>query len=228
MGFVIPQIGSLAPALQALNAQEKQFNDMKTKVTFLSTQDMVAIQKDIDLMQQVLPSVKPVIPLLSSLDYLAQSSGVAIKSLDFSPGKVATQSAKIDPNAPVLKGTFPGVASLPLKLEAEGSFLNMNKFFETFDTVVPLLNIKSIEFSSQAQSSQGAPTADQPYKATVELESLYLASGDTNLTGVLVALTPAQQAILTKIADMIAAQPIPTNNALTFPVNSLRQNVFVY
>ncbi|PWU22894.1 hypothetical protein C5B42_04900 [Candidatus Cerribacteria bacterium 'Amazon FNV 2010 28 9'] len=225
--FLIPQIGLVAQHRSDVAAQQKKFDDTKAAVSFLQGLNADTLHTQATTVQSVLPQTKPVIPLLSSMEQLAAQAGISLNSLTLNPGKVSTGSA--DPSS-AQKSTIDGVYSLPMRLEVQGQFLPMHTFFKSLDQLVPLINIKTIEFTALNQAS--SVNQNSQYKAIVDLESLYvLPSSPSHTPTVQVpTLTPLNQLSLNLIASlsaMVANQPQPIIGASS-SAGLARPDVFSY
>src|SRR5258708_27410900 len=122
--FVVPQTQQIISESTQISLQQQKLADATTKVAFLQSLSAQDLQSQKTLLQTVLPSQKPVTPLISSMEQLAQDAGVTLKNFELNPGSVATNSAASTTS--ITKGFVPGVASLQLKLELQGGFAQMN------------------------------------------------------------------------------------------------------
>ena len=214
--FVFPQGQRIVTETTQITLQQKKLSDATTKVAFLQALNGQDLERERTLLQTVLPSQKPVTPLISSMEKLAQDAGVTLKNFELNPGSVATTSAT--QTTTITKGFVPGVSSLPLKLEVQGGFAQMNTFFKSLDNLVPLVNVKTINFTQLSQNITSAG-ADAQYKASVELESLYelqdatVAKIDPN--AVLTALSAQDNSLIASLSAQVAAQPAVTQTLFT-------------
>lgn len=219
--FVIPQIQQISTQRSQIAVVEKKLADMVAKVQTLQALNPEELQAQRVLLQTVLPSQKPVTPLISSLEKLASDAGVSLKNFELSPGNVATDSSKPGLQVLAVKGLIQGVGALPLKLEVQGEFSQMNVFFQSLDTVVPLVNVKTIDFTQLTQNVSSL-LANTQYKASVELESLYAlpeaGTGKVDPNAVLPIVSAQERLLIASLSAQVAAQP-PTSSVFV-PVGS--------
>lgn len=237
LSFLVPQIRLITEHANQLAIEEKKFEDLRNRVQFLTSLNRTELDTNTSLLQRVLPSVKPVIPLLSSMEQLAASAGIAVGSLEINPGKVATSGAQLSQTSTVgiQKSTVEGVYSLPLKLEIQGPFLSMNTFFKSLDSIVPLVNIKTIQFTALAKSVASDPSQAQ-YKAILELESLFILpepppKTNAQLTGPALAPLSAQnKELIASLSAMVEKTGNIGTQTIELPASftQQRQNVFEY
>lgn len=209
--FVAPHVRLISSQMANITTEQVKLDTLSTKLTFLQSLDAPSIANQKALLQNVLPSQKPVTPLISSLEKLAADAGVTFKNFELSPGSVATGGATITA-AQSAKGFVSGVGSLPLKLEVQGGFAQMNTFFKSLDTVIPLVNVKTISFTQVSQN--GVLISDSTlYKAAVELESLYslqdVSAIKADAAEVLVPLSTNDISLLNQLSSLVSAQPVP-------------------
>lgn len=201
VGVIIPQVRAIFQVFSDMKTQETALNDLKTKSDFLSGLDPTELQTQLSLMQAALPAAKPVVPLLSTIQSIAGESVVSINNFQLSPGDVATQSAGSTKTN--IAALVPGVLTLPLKMEVSGDFATINSFFQHLDVVVPLLNVSSIQFSPYTLSKT-ATTSAGLYRASVQLQSLYIQQ-DTTKDTPLTPLTSTEQQLLQTISQSVAS-----------------------
>ncbi len=198
---LVPQVKLIVEALTQLQEKETELTAITAKVSALQGIDTSLLTADIAVLETALPSQKPVLPLLYSLDKLAGASQVAISNFQVSPGDISTSSADLMSGTSLESQLAPGVLALPLDLDVTGSFSNMNTFFKTLDDVVPLIHVTSIEFAAYSGgSAQASATSSALFQANVSLESLYTANKKPGLAAAeKVDLTPEEKNLVEKL-----------------------------
>lgn len=232
LGVLIPQINLISDHNQKLTIEEKKLSDLQTRSTFLTSLNSQELTDEASVLQKVLPSQKPVMPLISSIEKLASDANVSLQSFELTPGVVATEGAtpSLQTMLPV-KGIVEGVGPLPLKMEVQGGFAQMNTFFKTLDVLIPLINVRTIEFTVLSQNRSALDPTTR-YKATIELDSLYAlpGSGKIDPSPVLTALNTQERSLMASLSAAVSNQP--QLGQMTFaPVatsSSQRQTIFSY
>lgn len=233
VAVVLPQIRLISAHTENLGVEEKKLAELQARSRFLLTLDTTVLASQQTMLQQVLPSQKPVTPLISSVERLAENAGVALLGYELSPGTVATQGAEVSTGKAIIKSIVPEVGSLPLKLDVQGAFGQMNTFFKSLDLLVPLVNVKGIDFTVLSQTKGAAPESVQ-YKASVELDSLYALPESLKLTPnpVLVAFTNNEQLLIASLSSMVSSQPALPGSAFQPQTATsggvLRQSIFSF
>lgn len=230
---VLPQINLIIAHNQNLNTEEKKLADLQTRSAFLRSLNVATLSDEQKVFENVLPGEKPVTPLISSIERLANDAGVSLLSYELSPGRVATAGAQTAPETVVVKSLVEGVGALPLKMDVQGGFVQMNTFFKSLDLLIPLVNVKTINFTVLSQTKSG-PVENIQYKASVELDALYAlpTTGRPSASPILTAFTSAQQRLIASVSAMVASQPqIVEGSFVAIPATggaTLRPSVFSY
>lgn len=203
--IVVPQINLIISDNDKLAIEQQKLTDLQAKSQFLQAQNLSDLSTQKSMLDQVLPAEKPVIPLISSIEQMATDANVLLTSYELTPGSIATDAAATKTQA---RSLVPGIGSLPLKLETQGVFASMNAFFKSLDNLVPLVNVKTIDFTVLSQS-RGAAPADIQYRASVELDSLYALPDTTrpDLNAKLIPLSVQQKQLIASLSAQVAAQP---------------------
>lgn len=218
----IPLIQKINDTSAQIADQTQMFNTVKSQVDFLQALSPDQLKNQLSVLNATLPSVKPVLPLITSIQNIAVQSGLNYGALELSPGKVSTSSAQSTLEVPQ-KSAFPGVYSLPLTFTIEGDFPSMNQYFKALDGSVPLLNVNSIAFAVSAQT-QGVTR----FKATVDLEALYIQPIPSTTSLTLTPFSLSDNQLVASLSAEIASQQLMNQSVSASPSAFSRPNVFVY
>lgn len=229
--LVIPQVNLIIAHNENLGLEQTKLTRLQQRSTFLTGLNATEISEQLKVMQTVLPSQKPVTPLISSIERLAAEAGASLQSYELAPGTIATEGGRVTERN-LVKGIADGVGSLPLSLDVQGGFIQMNSFFKTLDQLVPMVNVKTIDFTVLTQSLSGSPDSLQ-YKATVELDSLYALpeSGRGEAEPVLTAFTTQQRLLIASMSAIVSAQeqlPVFAASSPATGSGTVRDSVFSY
>ena len=96
---VIPQFNSISKLYSNLIKENKRLAQLKIKVAQLIDSENSLIVANSDKVNQALPSKKPLLELLTSLNNVGQESQVLFNDISLTPGKISTSSAKAAPTS---------------------------------------------------------------------------------------------------------------------------------
>jgi len=131
-----------------------------------------------EAVNEVLPSHKPVLELLTSLNGAAAGSGVVVTDFVLSPGEIATDSTKVQVNTRKSKGKYD---VLKLELNVTGPLKQVEEFMTLIERISPITSITDItlsrnntikdgesEISAKADLSLSTYFFTQPINAAIE------------------------------------------------------------
>ncbi len=140
--------------------------------------DMAAFQssdarKKIDL---ALPSQKPLLQLLNSVNSAAEAGPVTIVKIETSPGKLASSSAGVATDYSALSGgaaaggqKINGVDILQIQVTIKGTLAQINGFVDKIETSVPITDLTRIRLASAGNAEQ----TNNQFEANLTLTSFY-------------------------------------------------------
>lgn len=153
------QIGQTRNDLAKSRARLEELNQRVSSLQTLRDGDLGEMQ---DVVEQALPSEKPVFELLTSLSNLAVQSGVRITDLQTSPGSIATDAARLRPAAGASSANLtpsqqaalaqrnrnrPAYESLKVTLVADGQFEALNGFLLSLGNLLPLVDLAEVRLA---------------------------------------------------------------------------------
>lgn len=199
LAVLVPRISQTLALRAHVVALRDDIAKKQTQLATLASLTQSQIVRDQEVLRGVLPQEKPVLPLLYSLDRLAIASQVSVSNFTISPGLLGTGSAKLDAN--VTPTTIsPILLALPLKMNVTGQFENLRSFFTSLDSVVPFIQVDSIEFGVVQSTTAPVVASSSAYTADVKLSTLYIGralKGD----GDIVLFTKDQQDLLSQLTQ---------------------------
>lgn len=178
-----------------LEAKNRQLNDMLDP----------SLISQIQTVDQVLPSKKPLLELLTSVNQAGQANQITFVSIELTPGVIATNSA-----TPARRGNAKGAGnnSLDISMNVEGTLSQLNQFFTTVEKSSPLTTVTELSLQPQGRQQTVGTTdtlatlSERRYRAEVTLAASYFTQSVTaNLDAALPTITPAQTALLSQLDD---------------------------
>ncbi len=146
------------------------------------------------LVNEALPSNKPLLEFLTSLNTIAVVNEIAVTNFEINPGIIATDASQVN-QASKAKGS---VDSLELSLEIEGSFDQLQAFLLDIERISPFTTITTLSLGKGASAADrgtdrliSASLTTKTYffvqtiKATVEAPLPKLGANDRNVLNAL-------------------------------------------
>lgn len=147
-----PRIDSLNNLSKKIKNEQQVLEKYQTKI---KDTEQIALLKEFqnkEAIDQVLPSYKPLLELLNSLNNLAISNQTILEKLDLSPGKIASQGAEITEEKASNKT---GYAGMEISFTARGQLENLDNFLNSIEQMSPITSVKSISLQRKEQESNG-------------------------------------------------------------------------
>lgn len=165
---IYPQIQE-SLSLQSLYSREQpQLEKLQAKLLDLRSIDSTTEYAQADIVNAALPSRKPLLEFLTSLNSIAVSNNITINNFQLSPGQISTESAGTTSQT---RQRVASVDTLELELEIEGSFDALQKFLLDIEKISPFTTITRLSLG------QGASAADRgtnrPIKASLSTSTYF-------------------------------------------------------
>lgn len=157
--FVIrPKFANLFEIKAEIDDSRSQLEKLERKLQDLEQLRLSEQFQKKDKVDEVLPSHKPLLELLSNLNQAATQTKVGIQDFKIEPGRIASSSAELG-----LKPSKQGYRQMELSLSIEGQEENVEQFLELVERIAPLTTI--IELNINRHTEQ-VLTANQRFLET--------------------------------------------------------------
>jgi len=158
----IPQTKQVLELREDLETDQERLERVTRKATVLGGLDEASTNSIFEVVERVLPSQKPAFSVLASLRDLSVESDVSVSKFDFSPGSLATESAKKGKKKAQVR--LGGLASFPMELNLTGSVEGINRFLQGLDAMAPLVSVEDISLDLKGGGiSEGAVSLNVYY-----------------------------------------------------------------
>lgn len=217
--YLLPQISSTLEASQSLETSRQQLRTLQDKLDFIQTFQGDTFRSQENRVNTILPSYKPLLPLLNSLGQLSASQNVALTGIELNPGSISTASAESQQAAQRAAG---GLAMLPVKLNVRGGIDNVNAFLNSLNTVTPVLELSDISLNPVSGGVEVlTPSA---YEGGIGLVSYYapIASVKTSVSQKLPTLSNADLDLIQELEQYTIYA------SLIVPLTNVKENLFEY
>jgi hypothetical protein len=163
-----PQISQILQLNSKLRSENTHLEKLKRKSVELEQIKTIPEFAQSDLVHKTLPSHKPVLELLTSLNNIASLTQVSISDFTLAPGEISTDSTKVE-NTSIKKSSNYGV--LRLDLSASGSLNNVEQFMIMIERISPMTTITNLSLSRQSSNSTNGE--DVNAKAELSLNTFF-------------------------------------------------------
>lgn len=205
---LVPQISASQELLSKRGQETTRLKNLETKAQELQNMASSPIINQMFTVEKVLPSKKPLLEMLSSLNLSARESQVAITSLELTPGAISTESAAVDSSAANAKRRTSATKSkvvdtLNVDLEVEGEISAVNRFIELVEKRAPLSTITSISLRKLSTGGDLA-SGNERFGATLTVSSHFFAQSVTStVESALPKLDDKQQQLLSELRSFL-------------------------
>lgn len=157
--FFPAQIGQLRQTQASLGDLEREVSSMEDAAKIIKDNQPNVTEENLKKAMAALPNEKKTSGIVSGIANLASEHGVAVKTLEFSPGLISTASAitgyrPISPSGEVDVGG--GVKSIPAFLTVEANLSQIESFLKAVYASSQILGVTMISHSVTPQGLESA------------------------------------------------------------------------
>lgn len=206
-----PQVSAALEINSQLQDQNRTVAALEAKAQQLETVTNPELLENIEIVNALLPSKKPLLELLNSLNVVAGQTGVTYTGLELSPGSIASDSASLgDTGASrrpsVATGNSSDADTLEVKLRVQGTLEQLNQFFNLIERTSPISTITALSLTPQGRaaifSDDDGEVLPNSYEAEVTINTAYFTRAvAAAVDAALPTLTADQQQFLDEIAQ---------------------------
>lgn len=167
---VVPQIQSIFTLVTELQNANKDSLQLKQKVDQLANLPQSELLQASSTINNVLPSKKPLLELLSSYNQIAQDAGVQFSDVSLSPGRIATEAAQTGSASTAQAGKKRTAAptrrasteydQLDLSLKVSGTLAEINSFLQKVEQIAPMTTVTSMSLTEKVVRTEDEAPAD--------------------------------------------------------------------
>jgi prefoldin subunit 5 len=183
---ILPLVQQVYDLNDQVQQQTRALQSLQQKIQALNVVSDLTEFQDNDKVELALPSEKPLLPLLASVNGIAKNANVAVSDIETSPGRLATGSAA--PN----KSTNPGTPAavpivtgsqkpanapyevLTIQVTVKGQLKEINSFIEQVEHATPMINVSQIELNSlEKKVGTSVGNNENTFEAKLNLTTYY-------------------------------------------------------
>src|SRR5574340_1222221 len=139
---ILPQFNKIMIVQSKLDQEKKLLSQLQNKMQALTESQTLDLVNEADLVDSALPSHKPLLELMNSVNFMASWAQVNITDIQLSPGEISTDSAQTTGAAKTAvakskKNVPKAYKNLDVDLTIEGSLDRVNAFLRNMENSVP-------------------------------------------------------------------------------------------
>lgn len=167
---MIPQIQDTISLLGKLNTETPKTEKLKQKLAALESIVNTAEYAQIEVVDDALPSKKPLLELLTSLYTVSTKTNVAIQQFKLSPGLVASDSTA---QAAVSKRNDKAYDSLELTIQLSGTFQQIQDFLLQVEKAAPFTTVTKMDIGGEISTGGDSSKENRVFKADLVTRTFF-------------------------------------------------------
>jgi len=230
---LMPQVRGIISDRQTLKQKESELAVLENKRSALSALSEATLEEQLLLVEEVLPSTKPLFHMVNIVASQAEANELTLLSYELAPGLLATESAE---SIVVQEEVKPGdIGSLDLHAFYRGTVDTVLQYMKALEESKPLTMLSEAKIKDSEQLAGGDEGVINPRVSVgqeVLIDSIMSVSYSLplatigNLADPLPSLSPEEEELLVELKNLSKYQleeaPIPPG------FNQFREDLFVF
>lgn len=197
---IVPQFQEILDLSSQLQNEKPKLEKLQRKLVELDNIQFSPEFSQRAVVDSALPSRKPLLELLTSLNTISSANRVAITEFSLNPGLIATSEAEIQAEAKKFANNE-GVDSIDLDMTVTGTFDDVGKFLIGLEKISPFTTIVQLELSSRVSGDDFTEQASD-MQAKISTKSYFFTqSVAASVEAPLPILNALEQNVLTELAN---------------------------
>lgn len=212
---VIPQFKQAWELRGELEAEKPKLDQLKQKLVTLENIQYAPEFAQADLVNQALPSKKPLLELMVSLNDISVISGAVIESFELAPGMIASDAATAQASARSVTNQG-DVDTLDVSMSVIGSDDAVQKFINELEKIAPFTTITQMTLNSLLVDGGQVPAGQEnDRKAELATSTFFFTKPITaTVEAPLPVVATADQVILNALAELVPSE-LPEQTAIS-------------
>lgn len=195
---LIPQINSVRENYSDMIAANKRLAQLQLKANQLEQSENSLIINNVDRVNQVLPSRKPLLELLTGLNSVGSGARVEFTDIQLTPGNISTGSAELAPTRSTNRANY---EVLNLTVRVTGGLDNINSFLERIENLAPFSTVTSLSLNERTNDELDESPIPL-FDADVTISTYFFTREiSSNLSAALPQLSPAQEEVIGQLQN---------------------------
>lgn len=165
---IVPQFQQTMDLYKDMQREEPKLEKLQQKLAALEQVQFSPEYAQIEVVEEALPSKKPLLELMVSLNSVSQETGVVVTDFQLSPGLVASDSTQVASKA--------AYDQLKLDLNVEGTFDQIQDFLLRVEQASPFSTITLMNIGNQINTNSAefiAEGEDAVFQAELQTETYF-------------------------------------------------------
>lgn len=148
---IYPQVTESIALQQKYSSEEPKLVKLQAKLADLQRIDSTPEYEQVAVVSAALPSRKPLLEFLSSLNSVAVASNIVVGNFELSPGSISTESA--DASNQRRQTKVASVDTLDIQLEIKGTLDELQQFLLDIEKISPFTTITQLSLGKGASAT---------------------------------------------------------------------------
>lgn len=194
-----PQIKESLSLNSEYTRERPKLEKLEAKLQQLKNVTLTEEYAQKDIVNAALPSRKPLLEFLTSLNSISVANNIDIANFELSPGKISTDSAESNPGRRT-GSTTASVDMIDLELEIEGSLDGIQQFLLDIEKISPFTTITKLSLGADATAADR--DSNRPIKAKLTTSTYFFTQSiKATIDAPLPKLTAQDQNVLTALLE---------------------------
>ncbi len=164
---IIPQFQEVVQLNAELNKEKPRLEKLQRKLVELENVQFSPEFSQKEIVDAALPSKKPLLELLTSLNTIAVDNRVVITEFSLNPGIIATTAAELEALSKKKAKNTDGLDKLEIEMVVNGPFSDVGTFLIDLEKISPFTTVTQLGLSSLRKGDDfGAQASDMRAKIT--------------------------------------------------------------
>lgn len=162
--FYVPaQVSQVLSDRETVDQDATEVATLISAVAIVKTLDKTGLNHFLAMATAALPDEKKTAGVVAGMSTLAGNYGVAVKSLEFSPGLISTSSAAVTGSTLAETSVGNGVKQISATLNMAASLPSLMAFLKGLNQTSQVIGVSSVDFSGSVGQANSAGLALQIY-----------------------------------------------------------------
>lgn len=196
---IIPQFQETLSLNTELEREQPKLENLQRKLVELENIQFSPEFSQREIVEAALPSKKPLLELLTSLNTISVANNVSISEFSLNPGLIATTAAELQ--AASRQANAEGVDTLQVEMTVMGSFQNVGAFLIDLEKISPFTTITQLALASRNQGDDFTEEARDIQAKIITDSYFFTQSVSAAVEAPLPTLTQREQQVLEELTQ---------------------------
>lgn len=168
---IFPQVSKIVEIQNDIDSQSQKLKQLQIKLSSLQDAQTLQLVENAQSIDHALPSYKPLLELMSGINYVARQSNISIEDIQLTPGIISEEEQNSDQVIKKTTQDLGGYKSLSVDLKISGNMSEINSFLSQLERISPLINVNKIALSEEKKLVDDFLNSD--FEAELEIMTYY-------------------------------------------------------